>query len=43
MYENVCLIDIPDYLKYKHIYFLYENLASLFLDVGSIHFDIVFG
>ena len=42
MYEIVCLLDMLDYLKYIHIYFLYENLDFLSLDVGSIHFDIVF-
>ena len=44
MNEIVCLLDMVDYLKYIHIYFLYESLFFIgLLDVGSIHFDIVFG
>ena len=42
MYEIVCLLDmLVDFEEYTHL-FLNENLDFLLLDVGSIHFDIVF-
>ena len=43
MYENGSLLDMLDYLKYIHIYFYMQIFISFSLDVGSIHFDIVFG
>ena len=43
MYEIVCLLDKLDYFKFIHINFYMKILIFLLLDVGSIHFDIVFG
>ena len=43
MSEIVCLLDMLDYLKYIHIYFYMKILIFFLLNVGSIHFDKVFG